>query len=43
VIQICFRAADLAYLLDREGMSLSRYSKHLRREPDVGYLEDDDV
>jgi hypothetical protein len=39
VTQICFRAADLAYLLDREGKPLSRYSRHLRREPDVGYHE----
>jgi hypothetical protein len=35
--QICYRAADLAYLLKVEGSSLSRYSRHLRREPDVGY------
>lgn len=39
VIQICYRASDLAYLLKREGSSLSRYSRHLRREPDVGYYE----
>jgi len=37
VRQICYRAADLAYLLKVEGSSLSRYSRHLRREPDVGY------
>ena len=39
VIQICYRAADLGYRLDREGKPLSRYSRHLRREPDVGYSE----
>lgn len=39
VRQICYRAADLAYLLKAEGSSLSRYSRHLRREPDVGYHE----
>jgi hypothetical protein len=39
VTQICFRTADLAYLLDREAKPLSRYSRHLRREPDVGYHE----
>ncbi len=39
VIQICYRAADLAYLLQREGTALRRYSRHLRREPDVNYGE----
>jgi hypothetical protein len=39
VTQICFRAADLAVLLEQEGESLSRYSRHLRREPDVEYYE----
>ncbi len=39
VIQICYRAADLAYLLDLKRAPLSRYSRHLRREPDVGYDE----
>ena len=37
VRQICYRAADLAYLLKVEGSSLSRYSRHLRRAPDVEY------
>jgi len=37
VRQMCYRAADLAYLLKVEGSSLSRYSRHLRREPDVEY------
>jgi hypothetical protein len=37
VTQICYRAADLALLLQREGQPLSRYSRHLRREPDVEY------
>ena len=39
VTQICYRAADLAFLLEREGKSLSRYSRHLRREPGVDYGE----
>ena len=47
VTQVCFRAADLAYLLAREGKPLSRYSRHLRREPDVeyheGYFDEDDA
>jgi len=37
VRQICYRTADLAYLLKVEGSSLSRYSRHLRRAPDVEY------
>ena len=40
VTQICYRAADLAYLLKAEGQHLSRYSRHLRREGDVGYDDD---
>jgi len=39
VRQICYRAADIAYLLKVEGSSLARYSRHLRREPDVEYHE----
>jgi hypothetical protein len=35
VIQICYRAADLAYLLELEGEPLSTYSKALRKAPDV--------
>lgn len=34
VVQICYRAADLAYLLDMEKKALSDYSKALRTEPD---------
>jgi hypothetical protein len=37
VRQICYRAADLGYLLDSYGERLSRYSRHLRKEPDVEY------
>ena len=37
VTQICYRASDLAYLLKAEETSLSRYSRHLRREADVQY------
>lgn len=40
VTQICYRTSDLAYLLKSEGSSLSRYSRHLRREADVEYDED---
>jgi hypothetical protein len=39
VTQICYRAADLGFLLDREHKRLSRYSRHLRREPGVQYGE----
>jgi hypothetical protein len=39
VVQICYRAADLAMLLDMERQPLSRYSRHLRREADVDYPE----
>jgi len=39
VRQICYRAADLAYLLKVEGSSLSRYSRHLRREPEMEYYD----
>ncbi len=37
VVQICYRAADLGFFLDREGSRLSSYSKNLRAEPDVNY------
>jgi hypothetical protein len=39
VKQICYRASDLSYLLDLEGQSLSRYSRHLRRDPEVEYYD----
>jgi len=39
VTQICYRAADLAYLLKMRGEALSRYSRHLRKEPGVEYYE----
>src|SRR5262249_5787626 len=39
VIQICYRTADLAFLLKRSGQSLSRYSRHLRREPEMEYYD----
>jgi hypothetical protein len=35
VTQICYRAADLAYLLDMEAEILSRYSRELRRSSDA--------
>ncbi len=37
VIQICYRAADLGYLLDLEESKLSDYSEWLRRDKDVDY------
>lgn len=39
VKQICYRAADLAYLLQQNGEPLSHYSEALRREDDN---DDDD-
>jgi hypothetical protein len=37
MIQICYRAADLGYLLDLEESKLSDYSEWLRRDKDVDY------
>ena len=31
VTQICYRAADLGYLLSKKGQHLSQYSRHLRK------------
>lgn len=40
VIQICYRAADLSYLLDLENKKLSEYSKELRSEPsDINFTD----
>lgn len=39
VTQICFRAADLAFLLKLRGEPLSRYSRHLRKEPNTEYYD----
>jgi len=39
VIQICYRAADLGLLLDKEGYHLSQFSRHLRKEPDSEYYD----
>ncbi len=39
VTQICYRAADLAVLLDLSGQPLRRYSRHLRRESGHEYYE----
>lgn len=45
-IQICYRASDLSYLLAAENKPLSRYSRLLRKEPEVevydGYYDEDD-
>ena len=35
VVQLCYRAADTAFLLDREGRRLSHYSEALRRTTDT--------
>jgi tRNA(Ile)-lysidine synthase TilS/MesJ len=37
VIQICYRTADLGYLLDLENSKLSDYSEWLRRDKGVDY------
>jgi len=37
VTQICYRASDLAFILHSRGETLSRYSRHLRKEPGVQY------
>ena len=46
ITQICYRVSDLAYLLKAEGNDLSRYSRHLRRDPNVeyydGYFDEED-
>jgi hypothetical protein len=39
VTQICYRAADLAYLLDLEGRELSDYSEALREESEFDLLD----
>lgn len=47
VTQICYRTADLAYLLRVRGENLWRYSRHLRKEPGKeyyeGYFHEDDA
>jgi hypothetical protein len=40
--QICYRAADLGYLLDMEGKELSDYSEELRYEPECEVDVDED-
>ena len=35
VTQVCYRAADLAYLLDVRGEELSEYSEELRKTPGI--------
>jgi hypothetical protein len=37
VTQVCYRAADLAYLLDVRGEELSEYSAELRETPGTGW------
>jgi len=39
VTQICYRAADLAFVLQMRGEPLSRCSRHLRKESGVEYHE----
>ena len=43
VIQVCYRAADLSYLLKLRGEPLHKYSDLLRREPGVIYHDDPDT
>ena len=40
VIQICYRAADLSFLLRSRNEPLHKYSNLLRREPGVEYHDD---
>ena len=39
VTQICYRSADLGFLLDKKGYHLSQYSRHLRKDPETEYYE----
>lgn len=39
VTQICYRAADLGFILDKKGQHLSQFSRHLRKDPDTEYYE----
>jgi hypothetical protein len=39
VTQICYRASDLAFVLQMRGEPFSRYSRHLRKESGVQYYE----
>jgi hypothetical protein len=41
VVQICYRAADLGYLLDMTDERLADYSGELRQEPGVKYSSDE--
>lgn len=40
-VQICYRAADLSYLLDLRNQKLSEYSEELRKEPPYLDFSDD--
>lgn len=37
--QICYRVADLGFLLNERNEPLHKYSRHLRKEPDVEYYD----
>jgi hypothetical protein len=39
VTQVCYRTADLAFVLQMRDEPLSRYSRHLRKEPGTEYHE----
>lgn len=39
VVQVCYRAADLSFLLRSRDEPLHKYSDLLRREPDVQYMD----
>lgn len=39
VTQVCYATADMALVLKQKDLPLSRFSRHLRREKDVGYYD----
>ena len=39
VTQICYRSADLGFVLDKTGHHLSQYSRHLRKDSETEYYE----
>jgi len=39
VTQICYRAADLGFVLYKKGHHLSQYSRHLRKDSETEYYE----
>ena len=39
VTQICYRAANLGFVLDKKKQHLSQYSRHLRKDSETEYYE----